>query len=77
MQQPDGTLEIALSRSMDETLGPSAGRLRAEMCAEQYRFRTVMPAAENIVLWLSKNLPAQVGEIVERAKLHYQHGRPN
>ena len=70
--QPDGTLEIALDRSMDEVLGQKADALRVLIKANYRPARAVMPNAENMVLWLRKNLPDQVDEIVRRARHHYQ-----
>jgi len=70
--QPDGTLETALNRSMDEILGPKADALRVLIKANYRPAWAVMPTAENIVLWLRKNLPEQADEIVRRARHHYQ-----
>jgi hypothetical protein len=70
--QPDGTLETALNRSMDEILGPDADRLRVLIKAHYRPGWAVMPAAENIVLWLRRNLPEQVDSIVARARHHYE-----
>ena len=33
----------------------------------------VIPTAENIVLWLRRNLPDQAGEILALAQQHYSH----
>lgn len=70
--QPNGTLETALNRSMDEILGPKADALRVLIKANYRPAWAVMPTAENIVLWLRKNLPEQADEIVRRARDHYQ-----
>jgi hypothetical protein len=69
--QPDGTLEIALNRSMDEILGPKADALRALIKTSYQPAWAVMPAAEAIVLWLRNNLPEQADHIVARARHHY------
>lgn len=69
--RPDGTLETALNRSMDEVLGAEANGLRLLIRATHPAARAVMPAAESTILWLRKNLPQQAGEIVERARRHY------
>jgi MEDS: MEthanogen/methylotroph, DcmR Sensory domain len=70
--QLNGTLEAALNRSLDEILGPKADALRVRIKAN-YRPRwAVLPTAENIVLWLRKNLPEQADEIVKRARYHYE-----
>ena len=70
--QPDGTLETALNRSMDEVLGAEANALRLLVKANHPGARAVMPAAESTILWLRKNRPEQAGEIVARARRHYE-----
>jgi len=69
--QPNGTLEAALNRAMDEILGVRAQALRVLIKASHTPGWAVIPAAEAIVLWLRKNLPAQADEIVNRARTHY------
>jgi hypothetical protein len=70
--QSDGTLETALNRSMNEILGPKADALRVLIKANYRPAWAVIPAAESILLWLRKNLPGQVDQIVARAQQHYQ-----
>ncbi|HMF77164.1 MAG TPA: MEDS domain-containing protein [Bryobacteraceae bacterium] len=70
--QPDGTLESALNRSMDEILGPEADALRVLIKANPRPAWAVMPTAEATVLWLRRNLPQQSDEIITRAQ-HYYH----
>jgi MEDS: MEthanogen/methylotroph, DcmR Sensory domain len=70
--QPNGTLETALNRSMDEILGPKADALRILIKANYRPGWAVMPTAEAIVLWLRKNLPGQADHIIERSRQHYQ-----
>jgi len=70
--QPNGTLETALNRSMDEVLGPKADALRILIKANYRPAWAVMPTAEAIVLWLRANLPAQADQIIARARHHYQ-----
>ena|SRR5580698_4021333 len=70
--QPDGTLEAALNRSMDDILGSKADALRILIKANYRPGWAVMPAAEAIVLWLRKNLPEQADQIVARSRYHYQ-----
>jgi MEDS: MEthanogen/methylotroph, DcmR Sensory domain len=66
-----GMLEPALHRSMDEVLGVQAEEARTAM-RDSYRGSwVVMPSAENIVLWLRKNLPAQAESIISLARDHY------
>lgn len=68
---PDGMLEVALHRSMNEILGPRADALRVLIKANYRASWAVMPGAENIVLWLRKNLPAHADGIVSRARRYY------
>ena len=70
--QPDGTLEAALNRSMDEILGSKADGLRVLIKTNSRAAWAVMPAAEAIVLWLRKNLPEQAHHIIQRARHYYQ-----
>jgi hypothetical protein len=70
--QPDGTLETALYRSMDEILGPRADRLRVLIKSHHRPSWAVLPTAESIVLWLRKYLPQRADEIVQRASHHYR-----
>lgn len=69
--QPDGTLETALNRSMDEILGAKADELRILIKANHQPAWAVMPTAERMVLWLRKNVPEQADHIVNRARQHY------
>jgi hypothetical protein len=69
--QPDGTLEAALNRSLDEILGPKADKLRVLIKANYNPTWAVMPPAESMVFWLKKNLPQRADQIFELAKQHY------
>jgi hypothetical protein len=70
--QPNGNLETALNRSMDEILGSRAEGFRSLVKSSYRPGWAVLPAAEAIVLWVRKNLPEQSGQIVARARHHYQ-----
>jgi len=70
--QADGTLETARNLSIDEILGPRADALRVLIKANYRPAWAVIPNAENILLWLRKNLPQQVDDIAGRARHHYQ-----
>jgi DcmR-like sensory protein len=70
--QPDGSLEIALNRSMDEILGSKADALRVLIKANHRPTWAVMPTAEATVLWLRRNLPGQADQIIARARHYYQ-----
>lgn len=67
----DGQLEAALNRSMDEVLGAEANGLRMRIKAQSDPSWAVMPAAESIILWLQKFLPAQAEDIRTRARKYY------
>jgi hypothetical protein len=69
--QPNGTLETAINLAMDEILGPEAEALRIVIKTSHKPSRAIVPTAENTVLWLRKNLPDRAGEIVTRARHHY------
>jgi hypothetical protein len=74
--QTDGTLETAVNLSIDEILGSQAEALRLLIKANCVNAnhgpaRAVLPSAENILLWLRKNLPEQADRIVGRARHHY------
>ncbi|HUJ48923.1 MAG TPA: MEDS domain-containing protein [Bryobacteraceae bacterium] len=68
----DGKLEAALNRSMDEVLGAEASGLRMRIKAQSDPSWAVMPAAESIILWLQRFLPAQADDIRKRAREYYQ-----
>jgi hypothetical protein len=70
--QPNGTLETALTRSMDEVLGSKAEALRVLIKANHRPGWAVMPTAESIILWLRKNLAGQADQIIARAQYYYQ-----
>jgi len=70
--QPNGALETALNRSMDEILGSKAAGFRSLIKTDYRPGWAVMPAAEAIVLWLRKNLPERADQIVARARHHYE-----
>lgn len=70
--QPNGTLETALNRSMDEILGSKADALRVLIKDNHRPDWAVIPNAESIVLWLRTNLPGQANEIIARSR-HYYH----
>ena len=70
--QYDGTLELALNRSMNEILEAKADSLRVLIKANHQPACAAMPAAESMILWLRKNLPEQADCIVTLAGQHYQ-----
>jgi len=70
--ESNGNLETALGLAMHEILGDTAIALRGQIKANSKHSWAVMPNAEAIVLWLRRNLPAQAGEIVERARHHHK-----
>jgi len=69
--QTNGALEAALNRAMDDVLGSHADELRMRIKSNPRHGGAVIPTAENIVLWLRRNLPDRAGEILELAQQHY------
>lgn len=69
--QPDGSLETAINRSMDEILGQNANKLRVLIKANYHPAWAVMPNAESIIFWLKRNLPQHADQIFDRARHHY------
>jgi len=74
--EPEGKLEAALNRSMDDVLGAKASELRSLMGAKSNPSWAVLPAAERIVLWLRKYRPAEAENILTRAREHYLAADP-
>ena len=70
--EPDGALEAALDRSMDEILGPQADALRVLIKNNRRPSWAIMPTAESTILWLRKNVPEHAEAIVKRAQRHYR-----
>ncbi len=70
--QPDGKLEAALNRSIDEIMGSGAPELRARIANGREESGPVMPTAESMILWLRKNVREKADEIVARAREHYR-----
>ena len=69
--EPGGKLEAALYKSMDEILGGEAAEFKRLIRGEANPLWAVLPAGENAVLWLRKNLPGRAEEILSRAREHY------
>jgi hypothetical protein len=73
-------MEQAVSRAMDEVLGPAAaGHLRPLIQANLYPHAD-LPAGEATVLWLRSNLAPYADQVLLRARAHYEalcgHGTP-
>jgi hypothetical protein len=69
--EPNGNLEAALNRALDEILGADAEPLRVLIKKSDLPGRAVMPNAETMVMWLKNHLPARADAIVQRARQHY------
>lgn len=67
----DGSLAIAISRAMDEILGPGARDLKLLIKANFRPSWAVMPFGEAMALWVRNNLPLQADNIMEAARRHY------
>lgn len=70
--QPNGSLDAALSKAMDEILGPAADSLRMRIRGDNDASWPVMPNAEATLLWLRRNLPDQTEAIIARARRNYE-----
>ncbi len=68
-----GQMEEALSRAMEEALGPRMDACRAMIESHQRNSWAVLPSAENLVIWLRRNLPDHADEIMARARHHYRN----
>ncbi|HLK47085.1 MAG TPA: MEDS domain-containing protein [Bryobacteraceae bacterium] len=70
--ESDGKLEQALSRAMNDILGPEGHKVQALIRADQSPAWAVMPDAESTLLWIRKNLPRQAEEIFARTRIIYR-----
>jgi hypothetical protein len=68
----DPALEQALTRAMEEVLGPRLQGLRDLTQANHRPAWGQIPRAEAMVLWLRNNLPGSADQILTRARQHYQ-----
>lgn len=69
--QPNGALETALNLALDDIFHEKADDLRVLIKANHRPSWAIMPTAENMLLWLRRNLSTQADSIVERAQHHY------
>jgi hypothetical protein len=67
----NGALESAMNRAMDSVLGERAAGLRALMKDHYMPSWVAIPRAESAILWLRRYLPHYAGEILDRARQHY------
>jgi len=67
----NGELESALRRAMQDALGARAAQLE-EAAAKYDRSSTRVPKGESTILWLRKNMPDRVDEILSRAREYYR-----
>ena len=67
----DGDLESAVSRAMDEVLGPQVDHVRSQMKASSRP--TAVPDGEAGILWIRDHLPEKADEVAARARTYY-HG---
>ena len=68
----DPALEQALTRAMEEVLGPHLEGLREVIQANHRPAWGEIPRAEALVLWLRNNLPGSADQILARAREYYQ-----
>jgi hypothetical protein len=70
---PDGTLETALNRALEDILGQNADVVRSAVKAGDRRNSwAVMPTAEAVMLSVRENLPEKPDQIIQRTRHHYQ-----
>ena len=69
----DGDLENAVSRAMDEVLGPQVDHAGSFMNAGFRPTWAVVPPGEAAILRIRSNLPERADEVAARARTHY-HG---
>jgi len=60
-----------LRRAMQDALGARAAQLE-EAAAKYDRSSTRVPKGESTILWLRKNMPDRVDEILSRAREYYR-----
>jgi hypothetical protein len=69
---PNGDLDGAIDRAMDEILGSRVESTRLLMTADDRPAWAAVPRAEGILFWLRTNLPEHAEAIIARARQHYQ-----
>jgi hypothetical protein len=68
----DDALESALNRAMNQVLGSKVEGLRAHINASHRPSWGEVPRSEAVILWLRKNLPGSVDEILRLAREYYK-----
>jgi len=69
---PDGELQRALGRAMDDVLGTGAKRVR-EVVGRYFRpCPAAVPDADAMVLWVRSNLPRHADQILARTRQYYR-----
>ncbi len=64
-------VESAICRAMEEILGSKAAHAEAVMKSEMFRARWgILPRSEGLILWMRRNVPARVDEILSRARTY-------
>jgi hypothetical protein len=70
--QPEGMLETALNRALEDILGQNADLLWSAIKAGNRRNSwAVMPTAEAMMLSIRENLPEKADQIIQRTRHHY------
>jgi hypothetical protein len=70
----DPDLDRALTRAMEEVLGPRMDRLRELMQPNHRPAWGQVPGAESQILWLRNNLPGSADQIITLAREYYYAG---
>jgi hypothetical protein len=70
--QANGELEAAVTRALNEVLGPERLAALLPLIRANVISRVILPEPERIVMWLRKNLPPYAGDVLSRARGYYE-----
>lgn len=68
----DDRLQHAIDRASSEILGLPISSALCYFGHAQHESEHRLPAARRTILWLKRNMPAAVGKVLARARVHYQ-----
>ncbi len=69
---PNGDLGEALAQALDDVFGAGADTLRQSMRSAVRTPGTVVPEAEDAILWLRRHLPSHADTVLARARGYYE-----
>ncbi len=70
-----GAVESALDRAMEEIIGPDVQKMKLVLRGNQRPSWAAMPEGESTILSLRSTAPQRAGEVLSRARQHYQSER--